>query len=1071
VATATLGPFLIDRLLARGGMAEVWRGRHLASGEPVAIKVLSSEGARTEAFRRALLQEVHAVARLDHDRVVRVFDVGEVPPGRPVPAGSPFLAMELVEGATLRHGHDELAWPEVERVLASLLDALAHAHGQEILHCDVKPSNVLIAADGSVKLADFGMATAWLRGAVPPGGTPRYMAPEQIMERVDQLGPATDLYAVGCLTWWAVCGRPPFDSPAAALRQPLPRFAPRFAVPRGLQAWLEHLLAKSARDRYRWAADARAALDDLAQVSRVAPAARPLPVPPDRRLRRRPATTLVGAGLRLFNLRPPPFVARPALQQALWQALDGVTVQRRAAVVVLRGPSGGGKSRLAAWLASRARELGAAIVLRAEHNPIPQPLDGIGGALARHLRVGLPSPEAEGAAREALEELGVADASGQLAELLCGLPSERPRMEQHAAVRELLSHIADPDELRGPCRPVLVWLDDVVWDEASVALAAHLLQTRRGASAPVLLVLTAASELLAERPLAREALDALQGAIELEVPQLPPGRASDLVEGMLGLQPELAARVAVRSAGNPLFAVELVRDWVDRGLLQVGPRGFVLEEGASDSLPTSLTSVWRRRLARVVSTDDDAAALEIAAALGLVVDGDTWRRVCTEAGVTPRPGLRHDLARSGLLVQERDRDRWRFTNALLREVLREQASHAARWASHHACCARVLADLAPDDPERLGRHYLGAGHPQEAAEPLLQGALRAIARGDYGTAEELLRERGRALGAAGVAASAPVRARGDAHLAMVVQLLGRYDEVDELAVAAARHLVGHPEGAVAIRARAEAALVQGRLDEALRWFDEAGAWASEHGDQVLQGYALRGAGSVLARQGKLAESRAMLELALRLREGDGGREFDVLLALGFLAFQQGDLDDVAAWVDRARQAAAQLGSRSGQGVAANLAAERHRHLGHLPAAAAGYRDALEHLEAVGSAQALVVRINLGLLLVDTGDDDEARQQLGACLVASLGAASPFTELTCRLGLVAVGASLDEHLPRIDAALVDYADPDLARLAERGASRANEEGERRILLGHARRMYAALGRDDEVRRLDQAATAS
>ncbi|MCP4870453.1 MAG: serine/threonine protein kinase [Proteobacteria bacterium] len=181
-------------------MGAVFQAVHVTTDEVVAIKLIEASAERSERRNAALLQEVRAMARLDHPGIVTVLDTGtvgaaaaEASDGR-APAGSTWLAMEYVAGDNLVDRCGCADWQEVKRTLLELLDALAHAHGRRVIHRDLKPSNVLLdSTSGRVKLTDFGLAHAVgsqdadERKAVE--GTPHYMAPEQIEGRWRDFGP------------------------------------------------------------------------------------------------------------------------------------------------------------------------------------------------------------------------------------------------------------------------------------------------------------------------------------------------------------------------------------------------------------------------------------------------------------------------------------------------------------------------------------------------------------------------------------------------------------------------------------------------------------------------------------------------------------------------------------------------------------------------------------------------------------------------------------------------------------------------------------------------------------------
>lgn len=268
--------FVITGPLGRGGMGEVWRARHGASGLPAAIKVITAAVAHDAEFQQRFHREVQAVASLDHPAVVRIFDYGFIQPDEAeatageMAADSPYVALELADAGTLSDAMAAgLRWADVRAVLLAVLDALAHSHARGLVHRDIKPDNVLAFGAGRErrwKLTDFGIAQ-WLdveRAAdtQPMSGTPSYMAPEQFGGQWRQLGPPTDLYAVGCLAYQLVCGRLPHDAPnpiamglAHMHEEPAP-FVAGLAVPDGFGDWVAWLMRKDPQARPQTAADA-----------------------------------------------------------------------------------------------------------------------------------------------------------------------------------------------------------------------------------------------------------------------------------------------------------------------------------------------------------------------------------------------------------------------------------------------------------------------------------------------------------------------------------------------------------------------------------------------------------------------------------------------------------------------------------------------------------------------------------------------------------------------------------------------------------------------------------------------
>jgi eukaryotic-like serine/threonine-protein kinase len=270
----------VEALLGRGGMGLVFKARHLRLNRFVALKMLIT-GAYAGPHERARFQrEAEAVAGLRHANIVQVHDVGDH-------EGWPYFTMELLEGGSLAQAL--LGAPQPARQAAALVATLAEAihvaHRGGIVHRDVKPANILLTAEGTPKIADFGLARHFegepaltLSGARI--GTPSYMAPEQFIGKAGTIGPAADIYALGVLLYEMLTGRPPFRGETASEteRQAIhdepvspSRLNPK--VPRDLETICLKCLHKDPQRRY---ASASALLEDLQRFQRNEPiAARP----------------------------------------------------------------------------------------------------------------------------------------------------------------------------------------------------------------------------------------------------------------------------------------------------------------------------------------------------------------------------------------------------------------------------------------------------------------------------------------------------------------------------------------------------------------------------------------------------------------------------------------------------------------------------------------------------------------------------------------------------------------------------------------------------------------------------
>ena len=333
----TIPGFVIERELGRGGMGVVYQAWQPQLDRRVALKVVSASAGIGAEDRRRWLREARAIGRVRHRNVVQLYEAGEQD-------GCLYLILDLITGGSLA---DRVTGPLPERVAVELMVAVAQAvdqvHKAGMLHLDIKPSNILLdgPADGpwdqvTPMLADFGIARAGddpratATGQIGVRGTPSFMAPEQVAGDRAEIGPRSDVYALGATLYSLLTGRPPFQAASVIetldlvrTREPAPPKTLVPGLPRDLETIALTCLRKDPRRRY---ASAELLADDLQRWLRW------VPDPGASRLEAR-TRRFDGAGAGRHSLRSWPS-SRSPWRRAWWACSQSGAVQRPSA----RGP-------------------------------------------------------------------------------------------------------------------------------------------------------------------------------------------------------------------------------------------------------------------------------------------------------------------------------------------------------------------------------------------------------------------------------------------------------------------------------------------------------------------------------------------------------------------------------------------------------------------------------------------------------------------------------------------------------------------------------------------------------------
>jgi serine/threonine protein kinase/tetratricopeptide (TPR) repeat protein len=774
-------------LVGEGATGVVFRVVDTEANESAAIKVVRPHLAQLDRFRARFAREVALSASLVHPNIVPVRDFGQLQ------TRQPYVVMDYADrGSLAERLADHLPVGQLLDWIDDVLKALGHLHARGLVHRDIKPENVLLQAGGAARelawVADFGLAGARTEVAFTGeslAGTREWMAPEQASGRVQELGPWTDLYAVGLVLNLALGGEP-----VRLKRERGGRFHPGpvdlpDSVPPGLARVVCNLLHPDPRQRYDRSADvrralaaARADMSTAAESRRVSTTVIPsstttfpvpltqrglatvanlLPegadagstppawnrVPPGALSASLPEHSGVGASthaLGVYSLREPPPPRRPLVQRVIWESARDVVQQSRPRVVLLVGRDGSGKSRLADAYAEILDEGGhmEAVTLR-YHDP-PEDDDGFRGAVLELL-----APWNDGRedairriARWLARDRGVGpEAVTDEAEALarwCGYRSpRRPPLNAGLGLAYLLRHL-DARGWRGGATLVVQDAHHARGRAEGLGICRALLEETVGVR-PILVLATLSREALEENPALEADLAELSalGAIRIDVDRLSEASMAEFLRSALQVDRDLAARLALRCGGGPTFATLLIRDLAVRGLLKRNDDGhLVLASGDARAdisvlVPHTMDDLAARRIdGAIASTEDPAGCARALAIAALAGQGPPARVVRAASG----EALDHLLG-TGLVSQRGFR--LVFESLSIRAVVvRRALAQANRAELHHRLAeawAAVGEAAGADVDLNVGRHRLGAEEPADAVVPLLRAARSALASG------------------------------------------------------------------------------------------------------------------------------------------------------------------------------------------------------------------------------------------------------------------------------------------------------------------------------------------------------
>lgn len=826
----------------------------LLSGAPFSTqKKVSDE-------RTAIVEEFRTLASLRHPRIISVLDYGfDV-------YGQPFFTMSLLEGGTdlVTHGRGK---PDAVKagLIVQTLQALAYLHQRGILHCDIKPANVLVTTTGEVKVLDFGLATG-ITEARGAGGTLAYMAPEVLMEK--PFSPTADLYSVGIMAYELFAEQHPFElENVGKLMQQLLYDVPDYArVPQeNLRMVLARWLAKDPLDRYP---SADAAIIALCTALDIRP----------------PVET---TAIRESFLQRSRLVGRDAELAELTDQLAEV-MQGATQVSLIGGESGIGKSRLLDELRIAALVQGAVVIRgqATENGPLLQ----IWRNIVRRLLLLVEVDDLDAAVLRVL----VPD----IAELIGREVGEAPQLSGQAQQERLVLTIVGL--LRRVETPVVLLLEDLQWAQDSLAPLRQILKIRDQLSN----LMVAASYRSDETP----DLPAQLGEVHLilleRLGKETIRQLSIAMLGQRGQDEEIIELLTHETEGNIFFVVETVR--------ALAEEAGSLNDIGTHTLPPSvftgkMQQLMRRRLDRVSS--DFHVLQTMAAIFGREIDVGLLGTVYDENFVYN--WLIDAAANAVVEIQD---NRWRFAHDKIRDAILRQLPDDERpeW---HRRAARSIEATYPDDEtmhERLLNHWRVAGNQGRVTHYAGLVAETLIRTGrDYPRAIRLLREALQTDGLSEREQFNLLSQLGRAHTAAGELRDGEGYARESLALA---ETIDDPRLILQARDRLGTALnAIGEYPQA-RSLSEAGyAMAQDIGDEYLTTSFLAGMGYSDTKMGDLQQGRELLYQALdRWRAlGDQFRMVLTLTTLGITARALGNYDEQEALIGETIQISHEIGDYFG----------------------------------------------------------------------------------------------------------------------------------------------------------------
>ncbi len=731
------GRYLVKGFLGEGGRKRVYLAHDEKLDRDVAFAVIKTDGLDADGLTR-VRREAQAMGRLgDHPHIVTIHDVGD-------DAGQPYIVSQYMAGGDLAGILREaelhrLPLAEVLRIGDQLCRALEFAHGRGIVHRDLKPANTWLTEDKTVKIGDFGLAVALDRSRLTMAGmmvgTASYMPPEQAMG--GQTTPASDLYALGCLLYEMVTGRPPFvgDDTVAVISQHLNTapVAPSWHnpdCPPGLEALILRLLEKDSNQRPSSASEVREALAAV-EVSST-----PVPAP----------AMSAGEAAAANPIYRRTFVGREQELKQLENAFDAA-LSGQGGLLMVVGEPGIGKTTLTEQLATYVAMRGGRSLVGHCYEEGSLSLPYL--PFVEALRTYTVAHDADALAQQLGS--GAAEVARIVSEVRDKVQVEMPAPGNAEEERfRLFNAVAGFLRNAGGVQALCIVLEDL--HDADKGTMEMLIHLARNLSGTRLLLVGTYRDVEVDRthPLsaALAELRRVDSFARIPLRGLSPDEVRRMLSNIVGQEVlhELAEAIFRQTEGNPLFIQEMVRNAAEEGLIKrEGGQWVATVDSLLNYIPEGLRDVIGRRLSRL--GEDCNRVLSIASVVGRDFAVAVLQKV---AGVSEEELLAavEEAVRVSVLEEMRGQReiRYRFTHAFFRQTLYEEMIAPRRLRLHNEVAKALeehYAGRVEEHAAELAEHFSHSSSEEDLRKAVEYGELAAARSASvyaYGEATRLLQQ-------------------------------------------------------------------------------------------------------------------------------------------------------------------------------------------------------------------------------------------------------------------------------------------------------------------------------------------